>query len=74
MTYDEEDEEYEGEEEGDLNRQPSTCFVCDQEITPRDEHDCDLPASAELFDKYYGSNNDDGDICYECLVKNFPDI
>lgn len=51
---------------GDANNQLSECCVCSRQMIPSEEHDKD---ESELFTKYYGSEEDDGDICYECLCK-----
>ena len=51
---------------GDINNQESECCKCDKTMIPSEEHDKD---DSELFLKYYGSEEDDGDICYECLCK-----
>ena len=47
----------------DQNEHESECCKCDKTIIPSEEHELD----PELYDDYYGSEEDDGDICYDCL-------
>jgi hypothetical protein len=53
-------------EYGDTNNIETECCKCSREMIPSEEHNKDY---SELFQKYYGSEEDDGDICYECLCK-----
>ena len=51
---------------GDINNQESECCKCDKTMIPSEEHNKD---SSDLYVRYYGSEEDDGDICYKCCVR-----
>ena len=55
-------------EYGDLNNEETECCECKKIIIPVEEHEFD---KKEYYQNYYGSELDDGDICYECLEKIF---
>lgn len=54
---------------GDANNMETECCMCSKLIIPREEHDKSFEEQSELYNNYYGSDLDDGDICYECLKK-----
>jgi len=54
------DEEEKEEEEGD-----SCCMGCDKRFCMYDAQKCE----PEAYEKYFGSGEDDGDLCPTCLVK-----
>jgi len=54
------EEEEEEEEEGD-----SCCMGCDKRFCMYDAQKCE----PEAYEKYFGSEEDDGDLCPTCIVK-----
>jgi len=46
---------------------PDVCCDCDKPINTQDEETCCADAP-KLYKEYYGSELDDGDICYECIL------
>lgn len=53
---------------GDLNWCEAICVKCDIEFIPAREHEKDNN-NDNRYQNYYGSNDDEGDICYKCLCK-----
>ncbi len=58
--YKTEDSDKKEEEEGD-----SRCMTCEKRFCMYDAQ----KAEPEAYDKYFGSGDDDGDLCPQCLIK-----
>jgi hypothetical protein len=54
---------------GDINNLNTECFTCSKSIVPKEEHDKSFQEETEYYNEYYGTELDDGDICYNCLTK-----
>ena len=50
---------------GEANWLESECGMCEIIMIPAVEHEKDEDS---LYENYYGSPDDDGDICYVCLT------
>ena len=51
---------------GDANNMESECWKCHKTIIMRYEHDKDNRFDNRYYN-YYSSEDDEGDICYDCL-------
>ena len=64
--YEKLDSDEKEEEDEDEFEEPSKCMMCDKKFCM---YEAKYGAQEEAYDKYFGSNKDDGDLCEKCIVK-----